>query len=84
MAKLRVERGHGGGGFVGIVVIVVVNGIFRQQQGVFIRCSFVHGDAHVVNHIDDVFDLFGIDDVIGQGVVYLGISEVALGLAVCD
>ena len=42
------------------------------------------GDAHVVDHADDVLDLLGIDDVIGQVIVHLGIGQVALLLAAGD
>ena len=35
-------------------------------------------DAHVINHADDVFDLFGFDYAFGQMVVHLGVSQKAL------
>ncbi len=33
-----------------------------QQQRFGIRCFFVHRNTHVVNHVDDIFDLLRIDD----------------------
>ena len=44
----------------------------------------MHLDTHVVDHADDVFDLFGIDDVIGQMVIHFGIGQVSLFLALDD
>jgi hypothetical protein len=38
-------------------------------------------DAHVVDHLDDVFDLIRIGDVVGQVIVDLGVGQVALLLA---
>ncbi|MNE14710.1 hypothetical protein D3C81_94690 [compost metagenome] len=37
--------------FVGVV------GVFSQQQIISIRCFFHHLNAHVIDHLDDVFDL---------------------------
>ena len=47
-------------------------------------CFFVHLDTHVIDHIDDIFNLLGIDDVVWQVVVYLRIGQEALLLALCD
>jgi hypothetical protein len=41
----------------------------------------VHRDAHVVNHVDNVFDLLGIDDVIRQVIIDFGVGQEALFLA---
>jgi hypothetical protein len=41
-------------------------------------------NAHVVNRVNDLFDLFGIDDFGGQVIVYLRVSEVTLLLAERD
>ena len=49
-----------------------------QDQRIGIRCDFVHRNTHIVDHVDDVFDLFRIDDVIRQMIVHLGICEEAL------
>jgi hypothetical protein len=59
-------------------------GSIRQQQRFGIRCLFVNRDAHVVDGVDDVFDLLGIDDLGRQVVVDLRIGQVALFLAACD
>jgi hypothetical protein len=32
---------------------------FQQQQIIGIRCFFHHLNTHVVDHLDDVFDLIG-------------------------
>ena len=44
----------------------------------------MHRDPHFANHVDDVFDLFGIDDVIRQVVIDLVIRQEALFLAFGD
>ncbi len=44
----------------------------------------IHRDAHVVDHVDDVFDLFRIDDFARQMIVHFSVSEVALLLAARD
>jgi hypothetical protein len=41
----------------------------------------MHRDAHIVDHVDDVFDLFGIDDVVRQVIIDFGIGQEALFLA---
>ena len=81
--ELAVYGGERGGRFLGLVVV----GIDRrthEQKCVGIGRHFVHGDAHVVDHRDDVFDLLGIDDTFGQVVVDLGICEVSLLLSLCN
>ena len=54
------------------------------QQRLGIRCLLVHRDAHVVDGVDDVFDLLRIDDLGGQVIVHLRVGEVALLLAARD
>ena len=54
------------------------------EQGLRVRCLLVHRDAHVVDGVDDVFDLLGIDDLGGQVIVHLRVGEVALFLAARD
>ena len=44
----------------------------------------VDGDSHIVDHADDVFDLVGIADVVGQVVVDLGVGQESLLLALGD
>jgi hypothetical protein len=44
----------------------------------------VHLDAHAVDHADDVFDLFGIDDVVRQVIVDFGVGQVTLFQALAD
>ncbi len=61
---------------------VVVGGLgIGEDQRLGIRRLFVHGDAHIVNHVNDVFDLLRIDDVVGQVIVDFGVGQVALFLA---
>jgi len=55
-----------------------------QQQRLGIGRNFVHLDAHVVDHVDDVFDLLRIDDVVGEVIVDLGVGQEALFLALGD
>ena len=52
-----------------------------QSRRLGLRCLFVHRDSHVVNHVDDIFDLLGIDDVVGQVIIDLNIGQVSLLLA---
>ena len=54
------------------------------EQRLRIRCLLVHRNAHVVDRVDDVFDLLRIDDLGGQVIVHLRIGEVALFLAARD
>ena len=54
------------------------------EQRLGIRCLLVHRNAHVVDRVDDVFDLLRIDDLGGQVIVHLRIGEVALLLAARD
>ena len=56
-------------------------GRIGQQQGLGIRCLFVHRNTHVIDHVDDIFDLLGIDNLARQVVVHLGVGEVSLLLA---
>ncbi len=41
----------------------------------------MHRNAHVVDHVDNVFDLLGIDDVIRQVIIDFGVGQEALFLA---
>ena len=41
----------------------------------------MHRDTHIVDHVDDVFDLLRIDDVIRQVIIDLGVGQVTLFLA---
>jgi hypothetical protein len=41
----------------------------------------VHGNTHVVNHVDDVFNLFRINNTAWQMIIYFGVSQVTLFLA---
>ena len=65
-------------GFLG--GFVVGNDRLAHQQRLGVRCLFVHRDAHVVDHLHDVFDLLRIDDLGRQVVVDLGVGEEALFL----
>ncbi len=66
------------------IVVRITGGGVIEDQGVRIRRFFVHLDAHVVDHVDDVFDLFRIDDVIRQVIVDLRVGKEALFLALGD
>ena len=41
----------------------------------------MHGDTHIINHINDVFDLLRVDDVIWQVIIDFCICQIALLLA---
>src|SRR5699024_1327646 len=71
---------HGGKqrhGFLGGGVVVVAAGGIGVD-GVRVGRRFQHLDAHAVDHRDDVFDLLGVDHVVGQVVVDLAVGQVAL------
>jgi hypothetical protein len=55
-----------------------------MRTGSVVRCLLVHRDAHVVDHLHDVFDLLGIDDLGRQVVIDLGVGEEPLFLASRD
>ena len=44
----------------------------------------MHGDAHIVDHRNDVFDLLGVHDTFGQVIVDLGVGEVSLLFTLCN
>ena len=79
-AKFAVHGGESGSRFSGIV-FVGRNRVVRQQQSFGIRHFLVHGDTHIVDHVDNIFDMFGIDDVIRQMIVDFAVGQVALLLA---
>jgi hypothetical protein len=60
------------------------SGHLRHQQGLGIRRLVVDLDAHVVDHADDGLDLLGVQHVVGQVIVDLGVGEVAPLLAEDD
>src|SRR5213595_3180775 len=55
-----------------------------REQRLGVRRLLEHRDAHVVDGVDDVFDLLRIDDFRGQVIVDLGVRQVALLLAARD
>ena len=57
---------------------------FGHQQRFGVRRLVVDLDAHVVDHGDDGLDLLGVEHVVGQVVVDLGVGEVAALLAEHD
>jgi len=57
---------------------------FVHQQLFGIGGLFDHRDAHIVDHLDDVFDLIGVGNRIRQMVVHFGIGQVTLFLAKGD
>ncbi len=82
-AGLGLHGGQRGGGLLG--GILVGGDVFvAEQQVLHVRGHLVHGDAHVVDHPDDLLDLLGINDLVGQMVIDLCVSEVALLLALGD
>src|SRR6266702_1198639 len=79
-AQLRIERSQGGGRLLDSLFVSRLRRLGLQQR-LGIRCLFVHRNAHVVDRIDDVFNLLRIHDLGGQMVIHLGIGQVALLLA---
>ena len=79
-AELGVERGERRGGLLDRLLVGGRGGLGGEQR-LGIRCLLVHRNAHVVDGVDDVFDLLRIDDLGGQVIVHLRVREVALLLA---
>jgi hypothetical protein len=44
----------------------------------------MHRDTDVVNHVDDIFDLLGIDYAVRQMIIDLSVGQIALLLAAGD
>ena len=80
-SHIAFHRGEGGNGLFGGRL---VSGGIRHHQGIGIGRFFRDLDAHIVDHADDVFHLFGISDILGQVIVDLGIGQVTLFLAARD
>ena len=78
------QIGIWGTSFGGGIVIRVRRGGIVQDQAVRVRCLFMHRNAHVIDHVDNIFDLLGIDDVIRQVIVDLGIGQETLLLTLGD
>jgi hypothetical protein len=78
-AEFRVDRGERGSGFFS--GLFIGDDRFREQQRLGLRGLLVNGNAHVVNHVDDIFDLLRIDDFAGQVIVDLDVSQEPLFLA---
>ncbi len=82
-AEFGVEVGERRGRFLDRLFVRRRGGV-GQQQRFGIRCFLVDRNAHVIDHVDDVFDLLRIDDLARQVVVDFGIGEVTLFLAARD
>ena len=50
----------------------------HQSSESSIRRGLMHRDPHIVDHVDDIFDLLRIDDIVGQVIVDLVVSQVTL------
>ncbi len=79
-AEFGIQIGERRGGFLDRLLVRRRSGV-GQQQGLGIRRLLVHRDAHVVDHVDDIFDLFRIDDFAGQMIVDFRVGQVTLFLA---
>ena len=82
-AELGVDGRERGRSFLGRVLVVRDGGVGKNQR-LGVRCLLVHRDAHIVDHVDDVFDLLRIDDLARQMIVDLAVREVTLLLAFGD
>jgi hypothetical protein len=83
-AELAVERARGGFGFLLDVLGRRGGRRLRHQQRVGIGRLVEDLDAHVADHRDHAFDLLGVDELVGQVVVDLGVGQVAALLAEHD
>ncbi len=82
-ARFVLHGGEHGGGFFGGHLVGAFRALIHHDLigvGGFLH----HADAHVVDHLDDVFHLIRVGDGLGQVVVHLGIGQVALFLAQRD
>ncbi len=79
-AELGVERRQRRGGLFDRLLVRGRGGLGGEQR-LGIRCLLVHRNAHVVDGVDDVFDLLRIDDLGRQMIIHLCVREVALLLA---
>ena len=70
------------GGLLGGVVIC--RRCVGQGQRFDVRCLFMHRNTHIIDHVNDVFDLLWIDDAAGQVVIDLGVGQITLFLAAGD
>ena len=82
-AQLRIERRQRGRRLLDRLLIRGC-GRLGGEQRLGVRRLLVHRNAHVVDGVDDVLDLLGIDDLGGQVVVHLRVGEVTLLLAARD
>ncbi len=85
-ATFGVERAQRGSGFFsgGVIHLAVAGVAVVEQQGFSIGRDFMDINAHAVDHADDVFDLFRVDNVVGQVVIDFGVGQVALFQALAD
>ena len=81
-SEFRIQRRQRRGRFLDGLFVGRRGGLREQRLG--IRRLLVHRNAHVVNGVDDVFDLLRIDDLGGQVIVDLRVGEVPLALAARD
>jgi hypothetical protein len=81
--ELGVDGGERRGCFLG-GVLVARDRVVGQDLGLGIGGLLVDRDAHIVDHVDDIFDLLRIDDIARQVVVDLAVGKVALLLALGD
>ena len=54
--------------------------VVAGHEQVKVRRGFVDLDPHVIDHIDDILDLLGIDDLVRQVFVDLVVGQEALFL----
>ena len=73
-AELCVEIGERSGRFLDRFLVGRGRRVGHQQR-LGVRCLLVHRNAHVVDHVDDVFDLLRIDDLARQMVVDLCVGR---------
>ena len=76
-AKFGINRGEGLLGLFGRVLISDGRSRLRHQQRLAIRSLVIDLDTHVVDHADDIFDLLGIEHIVGQVIVDLCVGKVA-------
>ncbi len=83
-AKLGIHSRKRSLGFFDRILVCNRRGGFRHQQRLGIRSLVVNLDAHVVDHADDVLNRLGIEHIVRQMVVNLGVGQITALFAKYD
>ena len=83
--EIGIHRRERGFSFVLDIIVACGNGrVFAQKQGFRVGSLVIDRNTHVAERADDSVDRLGIDQIIGQVVVDLTVSEITAILAQLD